>query len=474
MAALAGRVSSERDPFVDVRAVRRRRRLKLAAAAAMFAAVAGCRFRSGWRCFSSGVPRSAAAAWPDTRLWVERLATGENIVTRDRSVQSSLAVDAYSQRLSGTKEVRLGDQTFYAFAGPRLGAEQFVVWRRLEDVRAEAERWQREPRAPGQYAFELPDELPVRVTTSSEREQLTAAVWCWDNLEQRDPNRYPRLNAGSAVEWMYWDTFWLPSEPAPLAAPWPAFTDATGHMLQPTLGGEPGATDGQQADDPYLRERLRKDSDRVVSSTAVGTAQKDRAYAIVYEYNVWGSDVSRSGTGSDLWSPEARLAVSAIEAVIDRFQIRSMLDCACGDATWMVPFFVARHPEIDYTGVDIVPEVIEQNKVKHPGVRYLALDAAEAALPTGADMVFSKETLNHMSLDDAWKAVERFRATGARYLLTNVHEGSENSLGNEKGCYTTYIKYDFSLPPFNLRRIATIIEYQGAQTSYSLFELNAT
>lgn len=43
-------------------------------------------------------------------------------------------------------------------------------------------------------------------------------------------------------------------------------------------------------------------------------AMKDKAYSIVYEYNVWGSDVSRSGTGSDLWSPEARLAVTALEA----------------------------------------------------------------------------------------------------------------------------------------------------------------
>eukprot|EP00913_Durusdinium_trenchii_P033087 g30977.t1 len=60
---------------------------------------------------------------------------------------------------------------------------------------------------------------------------------------------------------------------------------------------------------------------------------KDVSYSIVYEYNVWGSDVSRSGTGSDLWSPEARLAVTALEAVVDAFEIRSMLDCACFNAS---------------------------------------------------------------------------------------------------------------------------------------------
>ncbi|CAJ1404801.1 unnamed protein product, partial [Effrenium voratum] len=96
--------------------------------------------------------------------------------------------------------------------------------------------------------------------------------------------------------------------------------------------------------------------------------------------------------GSDLWSPEARLAVTALEAVVDAFGITSMLDCACGDATWMVPFFVARQKELQYLGVDVVSEVIERNKQRHPGVQFLAQDLSEIPLPTGAELIFSKET----------------------------------------------------------------------------------
>lgn len=189
------------------------------------------------------------------------------------------------------------------------------------------------------------------------------------------------------------------------------------------------------------------------------------------QFNVWGSEVSRSGTGSDLWSPEARLATTAIDAVIDHFGVRSMLDCACGDATWMYPFVIARHPELSYCGVDIVPEVIEQNRRKHPELRFEQLDLAESPLPKGADMVFSKETMNHMPLQDAVQAVERFRATGAKLLLTNVHHNASNEDGRKKTCYTTYVKYDYELPPFNMKRLSTIVEYQGVGTSYSLFAL---
>ncbi|CAK0824709.1 unnamed protein product [Prorocentrum cordatum] len=45
-------------------------------------------------------------------------------------------------------------------------------------------------------------------------------------------------------------------------------------------------------------------------------------------------------------------------------------------------------------------------------------------------------------------------------------------MGLGKKCFTTYVKYDYELPPFSLRRVARIVEYQGQQTSYSVFELS--
>lgn len=340
-----------------------------------------------------------------------------------------------------------------------------LVWRREEDVRHEVEA-----RGGGFVvgAFELGDAAALRMSPGGEHKQLTAATWRWDKLDERDPMRYPADEHGRP--WMYWESFWAPADEATYATSTPAFGDARGEMLRPTLGDASVASvitpTRKLESGPF-----KPDTEQAVSSTATGSAMKDRAYAIVYQYNVWGSDVSRSGTGSDLWSPEARLAVTALEAVIDRLGVRSIVDCACGDATWIVPFFVARHPEIDYTGVDIVPEVIEENRRRHPGVHFECLDAAESPLPSGRDLVFCKETMNHMPLADAESTIRRFAATGAKYLLTSVHQGSQNELGRDKRCYTTYIKYDYALPPFNLRKVADVIEYQGLETSYTLYEL---
>eukprot|EP00913_Durusdinium_trenchii_P016270 g15289.t2 len=76
-------------------------------------------------------------------------------------------------------------------------------------------------------------------------------------------------------------------------------------------------------------------------------------------------------------------------------------------------------------------------------------------------------------LKDALRAIQRFAQTGARYLLTNVHEGVDNFVGAQKTCHTTYIKYDYELPPFSLPKVVRVIEYQGLETSYTLFKLNS-
>eukprot|EP00933_Yihiella_yeosuensis_P064611 TRINITY_DN6804_c1_g5_i2.p1 TRINITY_DN6804_c1_g5~~TRINITY_DN6804_c1_g5_i2.p1 ORF type:complete len:516 (+),score=89.26 TRINITY_DN6804_c1_g5_i2:154-1701(+) len=418
-------------------------------------------------------------AWPDVRLWVHQMPDGTAQVTQQRKGDESLAFDAYSRQMPGTKEVRLGDLRFFAFYAPRLGTEHLVVWRRVADVQSKAGEYQAAAAAVTAGSSLVPSasvEDPLaaspnlRLTRSHARESLTAPVWRWDKLDEKDPNRY--WDDSGNDPWMYWESFWAPAEDAAFATSLPAFGDAAGAMLSPLIG-------------PHLAGHSLETVEVVSEEEAAAQAMldssederlrraemKDQAYSIVYQYNVWGSDVSRSGTGSDLWSPESRLAVTALEAVISTFPIRSMLDCACGDATWMVPFFVSRHPEISYTGVDVVSDVIEQNRKRHPGVRFLQQDLSEIPLPVGADLIFSKETVNHMHLVDAQMALKRFAATGARYLLTNVHEGADNYEGAKKTCYTTYIHYDYELPPFNLQKVARIVEYQGVRTSFTLFEL---
>ena len=51
-----------------------------------------------------------------------------------------------------------------------------------------------------------------------------------------------------------------------------------------------------------------------------------------------------------------------------------MLDVPCGDMNWMKRFLSARN-DIDYTGIDIVPDIIEKHKKEFKGTPYKFINA---------------------------------------------------------------------------------------------------
>ena len=85
---------------------------------------------------------------------------------------------------------------------------------------------------------------------------------------------------------------------------------------------------------------------------------QDRAsrFQRIFEENTWGNTESVSGEGSNL----DRTAVlrAKLPALLARHGVQSMLDAPCGDFYWMkeVPL-----GDIDYTGADIVPEIIDRD-----------------------------------------------------------------------------------------------------------------
>mmetsp|Transcript_113513 Transcript_113513/g.315774 ORF Transcript_113513/g.315774 Transcript_113513/m.315774 type:complete len:173 (-) Transcript_113513:75-593(-) len=170
----------------------------------------------------------------------------------------------------------------------------------------------------------------------------------------------------------------------------------------------------------------------------------------------------------------ARVAITALDAAVDALGARSLLDAACGDAGWIAAHFLARRPGLGYTGVDIVPHVVEENRRRHPSLRFECADLGgdgASELPA-ADLVFSKETFNHMVVQDALRAVCKLRAAGCRFLLTNITRLAPNFHGVDKGGHQNYAQYDYSLPPFSLRKLAPLAEISAEDwTEFALFSL---
>lgn len=133
--------------------------------------------------------------------------------------------------------------------------------------------------------------------------------------------------------------------------------------------------------------------------------------------NLWGAASSVSGLGSeDLATAAIR---DALPPWLQRLGARSLLDAPCGDAGWIGRIKLG----LDYTGVDIVPSLIEANnqRVARGELmgRFLVADITRDALPQ-ADVILCRDCLVHLSFDNIARAVANFRASGARFLLATT------------------------------------------------------
>jgi 2-polyprenyl-3-methyl-5-hydroxy-6-metoxy-1,4-benzoquinol methylase len=122
---------------------------------------------------------------------------------------------------------------------------------------------------------------------------------------------------------------------------------------------------------------------------------------------------SRSGIGSS--AAVTTGLIERIGAIMKHLGAQSLVDVGCGDWNWM------KRGRLDfaYTGIDVVPEVIEENQQHaRPGVRFTVCNAIEGPIPT-ADVALCREVLFHLSFADARAVVKNIKAA-AHFLLATT------------------------------------------------------
>lgn len=149
-----------------------------------------------------------------------------------------------------------------------------------------------------------------------------------------------------------------------------------------------------------------------------------KRFAGVYRDGGWGSAESLSGPGSERDSGSVRQALKVLRKVAGEHQVRSMVDIPCGDFNWM-PLFLEENPELKYLGYDVVPEIVARNRRRNRGVKFQALDITRR-IPAKADLVFSKDLINHLMEKDVWAALANMVRSGAPYLLITSNGKCEN------------------------------------------------
>ena len=175
---------------------------------------------------------------------------------------------------------------------------------------------------------------------------------------------------------------------------------------------------------------------------------QDRAvrFQRIFEDNAWGNSESVSGEGSNLM----RTAVvrAALPGLLARHGVRSLLDAPCGDFYWMKEVDLR---EVDYIGVDIVPDIIARDVERYAGPRrrFLLGDLVDGSLPQ-ADLILCRDCLVHLPYHETRKALENFRRSGATWLLTTTFTGPRENhdiaIGDWRAINLEQPPYSFPTP----------------------------
>ena len=196
------------------------------------------------------------------------------------------------------------------------------------------------------------------------------------------------------------------------------------------------------------------------------SSDRARAFERVYAEGRWinGADGARrcpSGW-SDVGSGQALAAMRAVVSVVDMFQIRSIADVPCGDGCFAGAMIravrnrtgAAALPPISYLGVDIVGSLIERNRAllgdEHTHFHMADVVSGAAPLPT-ADLLLSRQMLQHLCTEDALRFVQMVARSSARFVLLSTFKTDDEFVNTDIPCTSGgYRPQDLTKPPFNL------------------------
>jgi hypothetical protein len=139
----------------------------------------------------------------------------------------------------------------------------------------------------------------------------------------------------------------------------------------------------------------------------------------VFENNAFGGEISLSGRGSDL--DQTKRIQEELPKLFKEFSIASIIDVPCGDQNWIPKIDLG---SIKYTGADIVPELISENRSLYgkQSRSFIELDITKE-IPPRADLVLCRDLLVHLNTQEIRKALLNIKLSGSEFLLTTTFTG---------------------------------------------------
>lgn len=209
------------------------------------------------------------------------------------------------------------------------------------------------------------------------------------------------------------------------------------------------------------RKLVAFDPDHFAKTAAAGDPPDAlTAFRYAYRHNLWRGAETPSGAGSSV--AHTRVIAKALPALCQRYDVRSLLDVPCGNLNWMAGVDL---PGVQYTGGDIVPEVVDEAARRHGrhDRRFLVLDLTGSPLPP-ADLLLCRDCLVHLSYLDIAKAIANIQRSDIEYVLTTTFTAESGFRDIVTGDWRPL---NLAMPPFSFPRPVELLrerctEHHGA------------
>jgi 2-polyprenyl-3-methyl-5-hydroxy-6-metoxy-1,4-benzoquinol methylase len=193
-----------------------------------------------------------------------------------------------------------------------------------------------------------------------------------------------------------------------------------------------------------IYQKLNPNKDRV----------KKQVFTSIYKSNHWvqkdetisKNSISVSGHGSNVNTNQFFNLKKIFTKIIDDKNINSVLDMPCGDFLWF--YEIIKHKNINYSGVDIVEELIEANKEKYQNKNFDFINDDIVNFNTNKkfDLILIRDLFIHIQNSDIKKIIQNIKKMDFRYVALN----SYNNNVNYDVIVGKHRKVNLLIEPFNL------------------------
>jgi len=178
------------------------------------------------------------------------------------------------------------------------------------------------------------------------------------------------------------------------------------------------------------------------------TNDEKKIFSKIYKNNYWGSDVSKSGPGSDL--ENTKRIRKKLPLIIKNYKIKSIFDAPCGDFFWFSK--IISNINIDYIGADIVKELIKNNqrRFNNKNIKFINSNLILSRYPK-VDLWICRALFFHLDYKSIFKILRNLKKSKIKYILL-TNSSTQKYFKNTNITHGNYRQLDLFKAPFNFKK----------------------